>query len=65
VELSGPNDVHPDLDEQAARRLIRSIYAAAVGGSEDDWSGLDETFEAEAHTAVLVRPERTYSNPDR
>ena len=64
TELSGPNDVHPELDEQAARRLIRSIYAAAVGGTEEDWAGLDETFESEAHTAVLLRPERTYSNPD-
>jgi len=65
VELSGPDDLHPEIANDDARRLIRCIYAAAVGGTEEDWSALDDEFESEAHTAVLIRPERSYSNPDR
>jgi hypothetical protein len=45
------------------RRLIRKVYAAAVGGSPDEWSELDEITAAERQTAVLVRAVRIYSNP--
>jgi len=65
VELSGPDDLHPEIGADEVLGLIRRVYAAAVGGKEEDWSGLDEAFESEAHTAVLVRPVRAYSNPDR
>jgi hypothetical protein len=44
-------------------RLLRVVYAAAVGGSESDWTELDATMASEGHTAVLVRPARVYSNP--
>ena len=43
-------------------RLIRDIYAAAVGGVQDDWAELDQVVAAERHTAVLVRPARVYPN---
>jgi anti-anti-sigma factor len=65
VELCGPDDVRADLSRDDELRLIRSIYAAAVGGKEEDWAGLDATFESEEHTAVLIRPVRAYSNRDR
>ena len=44
-------------------RLLRDVYAAAVGGTSEEWAELDEVMAAERHTAVLVRPERVYSNP--
>lgn len=44
-------------------RLIRRVYAAAVGGTQDDWAQLDEVIAAEGHSAVLVRPVHIYSNP--
>jgi hypothetical protein len=63
AELVGPDDVLDALPAAAARRLLREIYAAAVGGSADDWAGLDDTFAFERHTAVLIRPDRVYENP--
>lgn len=62
ADLAGPDDVlekSPDVP-----RLLRQVYAAAVVGTEDDWTELDEVMAAERHTAVLVRPVRAYSNPD-
>jgi len=44
-------------------RLLRDVYAAAVGGTSEEWAELDGIMAAERHTAVLVRPERVYSNP--
>jgi hypothetical protein len=44
--------------------LVRGVYAAAVGGTGDDWAGLDEVIAAEHHIAVMIRPTRVYSNPD-
>jgi hypothetical protein len=61
--LAGPEDALDGLGEQDVRRLIRSVYAAAVGGSEDDWAHVDQATEDEGHTAVLIRPDRAYSNP--
>ena len=43
--------------------LLRHVYSAAVGGTEDQWGELDAMMAAERHTAVLVRPVRVYSNP--
>lgn len=65
AELCGPDDAHAGIGGEDARCLIRRIYAASVGGTEEDWSALDDTFDSEKHTAVLVRPVRTYSNRDR
>ncbi len=63
AELAGPDDLLEGLDPAGVARLLRDIYAAAVGGTHDDWAGLDEVMAAERHTAVLVRPARVYSNP--
>ena len=63
AELCGPDDDHPELSDDDARALVRRIYAAAVGGTEEDWAALDESFEAEKHTSVLIFPTRTYSSP--
>jgi hypothetical protein len=64
AELAGPDDSLEGLDPRDVPRLLRAIYAAAVGGTEDDWSELDQLMAAEGHTAVLVRPVRIYSNPE-
>lgn len=62
-ELAGPDDPLAALEPADIVGLLRIIYAAAAGGSPDDWKALDDTMEAEGHTAVLVRPQRVYSNP--
>ena len=62
AELAGPNDPLPPLTHDDISRLRSGIYAAAVGGSDDEWARLDATMDAEHHTVVLVRPTRVYSN---
>lgn len=62
AELAGPDDVLDRLPPDAVPRLLREIYAAAVGGSADEWAELDDVFAAERHTAVLIRPDRIYAN---
>lgn len=62
AELAGPKDHCEGLESNDLPRLLRTVYAAAVGGTQDDWVDLDEVMAAEGHTAVLVHPLRTYSN---
>jgi PPOX class probable F420-dependent enzyme len=63
AELIGPDDRHPDLDDERLRLLLRAIFSAA-GGTHDDWTTYDRVMREERRTAVLVAPTRTYSNPD-
>lgn len=63
TELAGPDDLFDGLARNNVPRLLRTVYAAAVGGTQDDWAELDEVFTAEGHTAVLIHPLRAYSNP--
>ena len=63
ADLIGPDDHLDSSKTIKLPRLLRAIYAAAVGGSQEDWAELDEVMAAERHTAVLVRPTRIYSNP--
>jgi hypothetical protein len=63
AELAGPDDPLVGLASEDLPRLLRTVYAAAVGGINDDWKELDHTMEEERHTAVLVRVLRIYSNP--
>jgi hypothetical protein len=48
-----------------ARKLanLRVRPRVIVGGTADDWAGVDTEMGAERHTAALVRPARIYSNP--
>lgn len=62
AELIGPDDPHPDVDEERLRLLLREIFSAA-GGTHDDWDGYDRTMREERRAAVLVAPSRVYSNP--
>ena len=61
--LAGPDDPLDGLSGDEIPALLRQIYAAAVGGTPNDWRHLDESMAAERHTAVLLRPTRIYSSP--
>ena len=61
--LAGAEDHLEGLGPGAVAGLLRAVYAAAVGGRPEDWSGLDDAMVTEGHTAVLVRPVRAYGNP--
>jgi hypothetical protein len=64
VELAGPDDPLPGIDADRLRRLLREIFTAA-GGTHDDWDTYDQVMAAERRAAVLVSPDRVYSNPAR
>ena len=61
AELAGPDDPLAGLEPAHVPRLLRDVYAAAVGGTRDEWAELDGVMAAERHTAVLVRPALVYS----
>jgi PPOX class probable F420-dependent enzyme len=61
VQLCGPGDPVPGVDAEGLRMLLRNIFTAA-GGTHDDWDAYDAAMAAERRTAVLVTPERVYSN---
>jgi hypothetical protein len=60
ADLAGPDDELTGLASEDLSLLLRTVYAAAVGGSADDWRLLEETMAAERHTAVFVRVSRLY-----
>jgi PPOX class probable F420-dependent enzyme len=61
VELAGPDDAQPGIDRERIRLLLREIFTAA-GGVHDDFEEYDRAMAAERRVAVLVSPERVYSN---
>ena len=61
VELAGPDDPLPGIDAERLRLLLREIFTAA-GGAHDDWNAYDRVMASERRTAVLVTPDRVYSN---
>ena len=61
VQLCGPGDPVPGVDAEGLRLLLRAVFAAA-GGTHDDWDTYDTVMARERRTAVLVTPERVYSN---
>ena len=63
AELIGPDDPHPDVDDERLRVLLREVFTAA-GGTHDDWEAYDTVMRDERRTAVLVTPTRVYSNPN-
>lgn len=62
ARLIGPDDPHPDVDDDRLRVLLREIFVAA-GGTHNDWATYDQTMIDERRTAVLVEPTRIYTNP--
>jgi PPOX class probable F420-dependent enzyme len=63
ADLAGPDDLLEGLGPGNVVRLLGDVYAAAAGGTQDDWAELGQVMAAERHTAVLLRPVRIYSNP--
>ncbi|GAA1905807.1 TIGR03618 family F420-dependent PPOX class oxidoreductase [Streptantibioticus ferralitis] len=61
AEIVGPDDPFEGIDAERLRLLLREIFTAA-GGSHDDWAAYDRTMAEERRAAVLVHPERVYSN---
>ena len=61
AELAGPDDPQPWLDAEGLRQLRREIFAAA-GGEHDNWDEYDRVMAEERRAAVLIRPDRIYSN---
>jgi hypothetical protein len=64
VDLIGPADPFPGIDDERTRLLLREIFTAA-GGTHEDFEEYDRVMKAEGRTAVFVQPERVYSNPTR
>jgi PPOX class probable F420-dependent enzyme len=64
AQLIGPDDPHPDVDEERLRVMLREIFTAA-GGTHDDWDTYDRVMRDERRTAVLITPVRVYTNPSR
>ncbi|MGA2827703.1 MAG: TIGR03618 family F420-dependent PPOX class oxidoreductase [Streptosporangiaceae bacterium] len=62
AELAGPDDPMAGVDAERLRLLLREIFAAA-GGTHDDWDTYDQVMAKERRAAVLLTPERVYSNP--
>lgn len=61
AELIGPDDPHTAFDADRLRILLREIFTSA-GGTHDDWDAYDKTMLQQGRTAVLVSPDRVYSN---
>jgi len=62
AELAGPEDPMPGVDAERRRLLLREIFAAA-GGTHEDWATYDRVMAQERRAAVLLSPDRVYSNP--
>jgi PPOX class probable F420-dependent enzyme len=61
AELFGPEDRIAGLDGESLRLALRAVFVAA-GGTHDDWDEYDRVMAAERRTAILISPERVYSN---
>jgi PPOX class probable F420-dependent enzyme len=62
TEITGPDDPMPGVDAERLRLLLREIFTAA-GGTHDDWDTYDQVMAKERRAAVLLTPDRVYSNP--
>ena len=61
AEIIGPDDPNPKIDSEALRLLLRAIFTAA-GGTHDDWPEYDKAMVEDRRAAVIVTPQRVYSN---
>jgi PPOX class probable F420-dependent enzyme len=61
AQLFGPDDPHPQVDDDRRRLLLREVFVGA-GGSHDDWDEYDRVMAEQGRTAVLLTPTRVYSN---
>lgn len=61
VEIAGPDDAMQGVGPERLRLLLREIFTAA-GGTHDDFDEYDRVMAQERRAAVLVTPERVFSN---
>lgn len=61
AEIAGPDDPLPGFDAARLPGLLREVFTAA-GGTHDDWPTYDRVMAQERRAAVMVTPERVYSN---
>jgi PPOX class probable F420-dependent enzyme len=61
AEIAGPDDPLPGFDPAELPALLRQVFTSA-GGTHDDWPTYDRVMVEERRAAVLVNPERFYSN---
>ncbi len=61
AQIAGPDDPLPGFDPAELPELLREVFRAA-GGTHDDWPTYDRVMAEERRAAVLVAPERVYSN---
>jgi PPOX class probable F420-dependent enzyme len=59
AELIGPDDPHPQVDEERLRVLLREVFQGA-GGTHDDWDEYDRVMREQGRTAVFIEPTRVY-----
>ena len=62
VDLAGPDDPLDGLDAGRVPQVLRDVFSGA-GGTHDDWEEYDRVMADQRRLAVLVSPERVYSNP--
>jgi PPOX class probable F420-dependent enzyme len=62
ADVIGPDDPHPMVDAEGLRLLLRDVFRAA-GGTHDDWDAYDRVMADERRAAVLIAPDRAYTNP--
>lgn len=62
AELCGPDDDREGIDPGQRQRLLRDIYHGA-GGHHPHLDEYDTTMIADRRCAVLVQPQRLWSNP--
>jgi PPOX class probable F420-dependent enzyme len=63
-QIVGPDDPLDGFDPVRIPELLRAVFAAA-GGTHDDWDAFDVAMADERRAAVLIHPERVYSNASR
>ena len=61
-QIIGPDDPLPGFEPGDLPGLLRAVFQAA-GGTHDDWATYDRVMREERRAAVLLTPDRIYSNP--
>jgi len=61
AEIIGPDDIVPSFDSEELPELLRDVFRAA-GGTHDNWAEYDQAMLEDRRAAVLVSPDRIYSN---
>ena len=62
AQLIGPDDPHPDVDDERLRVLLREIFIAA-GGTHDDWDTYDQVMREQRIIYFFMATTVFYTNP--